>query len=161
MLPPIDAILVLIPDEDHVYLQNRSTFTLPRIKYRASVASRSDRVIDPILIFPAPLAAARTANWLTRGIRERKSLFVYSGGVVINQYIAVALRRAHYELLENGEGFYGSIPELAGVWAQSPTLEVCRDELKSALEDWLLFSLSRQVPIPVPDGIDLVIREVA
>ena len=89
------------------------------------------------------------------------SLFVYSGGVVINQYIAVALRRAHYELLENGEGFYGSIPELAGVWAQSSTLEVCRDELKLALEDWLLFSLSRQASIPVLDGIDLVVREVA
>ena len=80
---------------------------------------------------------------------------------MINQYIAVALRRAHYELLENGEGFYGSIPELAGVWAQSSTLEVCRDELKLALKDWLLFSLSRQAPIPVLDGIDLVVREVA
>jgi predicted RNase H-like HicB family nuclease len=80
---------------------------------------------------------------------------------VINQYIAVALRRAHYELLENGEGFYGSIPELAGVWAQASTLEECREELKAALEAWLLFSLSRQHPIPVIDGIDLAIREVA
>jgi hypothetical protein len=33
--------------------------------------------------------------------------------------------------------------------------------LKSALEDWLLFSLSRQNAIPVLDGIDLAIREVA
>ena len=80
---------------------------------------------------------------------------------MINQYIAVALRRAHYELLENGEGFYGSIPELTGVWAQAPTLEECREELKAALEDWLLFSLSRQHPIPVMDGIDLAVREVA
>lgn len=80
---------------------------------------------------------------------------------MINQYIAVALRRAHYELLENGEGFYGSIPQLPGVWAQAATLEDCREELKSALEDWLLFSLSRQHPIPVVDGVDLSIREVA
>lgn len=80
---------------------------------------------------------------------------------MINQYITVALRRAHYELLENGEGFYGSIPELQGVWAQSATLEECREELKSALEDWLLFSLARQSSIPVLDGIDLTIREVA
>ena len=95
----------------------------------------------------------------TQQLRETQARFsVYSGGVVINQYIAVALRRAHYELLENGEGFYGSIPELAGVWAQSLTLEECRDELKSALEDWLLFSLSRQGPIPVLKGIDLVVR---
>jgi predicted RNase H-like HicB family nuclease len=61
---------------------------------------------------------------------------------VISQYIAFALGRAHYELLEDGEGFYGSIPELAGVWAQAATLEECREELKSALEDWFLFSLS-------------------
>jgi len=80
---------------------------------------------------------------------------------VINQYITVALRRAHYELLENGEGFYGSIPELTGVWAQASTLEECREELKAALEDWLLFSLSRQQLIPVLDGIDLAVREVA
>ncbi len=80
---------------------------------------------------------------------------------MINQYIAVALRRAHYELLENGEGFYGSIPELMGVWAQAPSLEECREELKAALEDWLLFSLSGQHPIPVMDGVDLAVREVA
>ena len=88
-------------------------------------------------------------------------MFVYSRSVVINHYIAVALRRAHYELLENGEGFYGSIPELTGVWAQAATLEECRDELQAALEDWLLFSLSRQLPIPVIGGVDLAIREVA
>ena len=80
---------------------------------------------------------------------------------MINQYIAVALRRAHYELLENGEGFYGSISDLSGVWAQAATLEDCREELKAALEDWLLFSLSRQLPIPIMEGIDLAIREVA
>lgn len=85
----------------------------------------------------------------------------YISIVVINQYISVALRQAHYELLEYGEGFYGSIPELTGVWAQAATLEECRDELKAALEDWLLFSLSRQQPIPVMGGVDLTIREVA
>lgn len=57
------------------------------------------------------------------------------GGVVIGQYISVAMRRTHYEMLENDEGFYSSIPELAGVWAQAQTLEECREELKSALED--------------------------
>ncbi len=70
-------------------------------------------------------------------------------------------RRAHYELLENDEGFFGSIPQLTGVWAQAATLEECREELKSALEDWLLFSLSRHDPIPAMAGIDLEIREVA
>lgn len=86
---------------------------------------------------------------------------VYRIDVVINQYITVALQRAHYELLENDEGFYGSILELPGVWAQAFTLEQCQEELKSALEDWLLFSLSRQYQIPVIDGVDLTVREVA
>ena len=85
----------------------------------------------------------------------------HSRGAVINQYITAALRRAHYELLENGGGFYGSIPELTGVWGQASTLEQCRQELQEALEDWLLFSLARQLSIPVLDGVDLAIREVA
>lgn len=80
---------------------------------------------------------------------------------MISQYISVALRQAHYELLENSEGFYGPIPALQGVWAQASTLEQCRDELSSAVEDWLLFSLARQQEIPVLDGIDLTVREVA
>lgn len=81
--------------------------------------------------------------------------------VVLNKYIAAALRRAHYEILDGDEGFYGSIPELPGVWAQAATLEECREELSSALEDWLLFSLSRQQTIPEMDGIDLSVRVVA
>ena len=80
---------------------------------------------------------------------------------MISQYISVALRQAHYEVLEDGEGFHGSIPELSGVWAQASTLEECREALSGALEDWLLFSLTRQYPIPVLGGIDLAIREVA
>ena len=80
---------------------------------------------------------------------------------MINKYIAAALRHAHYEMLEGDEGFYGSIPLLPGVWAQATTLEACREELQSALEDWLLFSLARQQPIPVVEGIELTVREVA
>lgn len=81
------------------------------------------------------------------GTLQLLELSSYSRSVVISQYITVALRRAHYELLENAEGFYGSIPELTGVWAQAATLEECREGLQAALEDWLLFSLSRQYPI--------------
>ena len=80
---------------------------------------------------------------------------------MISRYIAEALGRAHYEILENDEGFYGSIPGFEGVWANTQTLEACREELKSALEDLLVFSLSRHLPIPCIDGIDLAVREVA
>jgi predicted RNase H-like HicB family nuclease len=67
---------------------------------------------------------------------------------------------AHYEPLEEG-GFFGSIPGLDGAWASGLTLEACRKELAEVLEDWLLFRLSRQMSIPVIQGIDLAIREVA
>ena len=54
-------------------------------------------------------------------------------------YIQAALDRAHYELIEDEEPFYGEVPELAGVWATGITLEACRNNLAEAIEDWLLF----------------------
>lgn len=66
--------------------------------------------------------------------------------------------KAHYQLLGDGEGFYGEIPGFQGLYAQADTLEACRDELASTLEDWLLFRISRNLPIPVLDGIDLAVR---
>jgi predicted RNase H-like HicB family nuclease len=68
---------------------------------------------------------------------------------------------AHYELLDEGEGFYGEIPGFHGVYAQATTLEACRKELASTLEDWLLFRISRRLAIPAAGGLDLTIREVA
>jgi predicted RNase H-like HicB family nuclease len=79
---------------------------------------------------------------------------------MLTKYIRAAMHRANYELLEEG-GFYGSIPGFEGVWADGQSLEDCREELEEVLEEWLLFRLSRQLPIPSVDGIDLVVREVA
>lgn len=76
---------------------------------------------------------------------------------MLTAYITAALHRASYELLPDNEQppYYGHIVSCDGVWASGPTLEACRTELLSALEDWLLFSLRRNLPIPVLDGIDL------
>jgi len=62
------------------------------------------------------------------------------------QYIQAALDRAHYEMIEDDEPFYGEVPELSGVWATGPTLEECRRNLADAIEDWLLFSVARGLP---------------
>jgi predicted RNase H-like HicB family nuclease len=62
--------------------------------------------------------------------------------------------------LKDGEGFYGDIPGFEGVYAQTETLEACREELASTLEDWLLFRISRQLPVPTAGGIELVIKEI-
>ncbi len=69
-------------------------------------------------------------------------------------YLQQALRHAKYELMENGR-FYGHIPELPGTWGEGATLEQCRDELLSVLEDWLMVALRFGDPLPVLDGIDL------
>ncbi len=64
------------------------------------------------------------------------------------------MHRATYELLGDGT-FYGEIPGFQGVWANAATLEACREELQSALEDWMLVRISDRLPLPVLDGIDL------
>jgi predicted RNase H-like HicB family nuclease len=79
---------------------------------------------------------------------------------MLTRFIGAAMEIAHYEAIEEG-GYFGSIPGLDGAWASGPTLEACRKELAEVLEDWLLFRLSRQMPVPVLQGIDLTIREVA
>jgi predicted RNase H-like HicB family nuclease len=77
---------------------------------------------------------------------------------MLTEYIDAAMRHARYEMFED-KTYYGEIPECNGVWANEATLEACRNDLRSALEDWLIFSLSKQLPIPVIDGIELAIHE--
>ena len=79
---------------------------------------------------------------------------------MVAKHLRAAMRGAKDELLERS-GYYGSIPGFEGVWADAVSLEECRDELEEVLEEWLLFRLSRQLPVPIIDGMDLVIREVA
>lgn len=45
---------------------------------------------------------------------------------MVTAYINAALRKAHYEILPDGEGYFGSIEGLQGVWAQADALEACR-----------------------------------
>lgn len=73
-------------------------------------------------------------------------------------YIQNAMRLAKYEILE-GRLYYGEIPGFAGVWAQEENLELCRDELQSALEDWLVLGLRMGHKLPVVAGIQLVPAE--
>ena len=80
---------------------------------------------------------------------------------MLTEYLKAAMAQAHYELLDGGEGFYGEIPGFQGVFAQAETLEACRDELASTLEDWLLFRISRNMAVPSIEGIELKVREVA
>ena len=76
-------------------------------------------------------------------------------------YMKVALKHAKYEILEDDNSFYGEIPECNGVYANSDTLEKCREELEEVLEEWLLFRIYKNLSIPIIDGVELKIQEVA
>ncbi|MBI2433937.1 MAG: type II toxin-antitoxin system HicB family antitoxin [Candidatus Hydrogenedentes bacterium] len=80
---------------------------------------------------------------------------------MLTAYIEAALRRAHYELLPENEGIFGSIEGLQGVWAHSETLETCREELREVLEEWIVLGLKMGHAIPPIDGIALEVQEVA
>lgn len=80
---------------------------------------------------------------------------------MLTKYIEAAMRHAEYEIIEDGNSFYGHIAGLDGLWANASTLEACRDELRSALEDWLLLGLAWNDTIPVADGIDLNVHAKA
>jgi len=78
---------------------------------------------------------------------------------VLTRYLAEALEHAHYEIIEDEEPYYGEIPELPGVWASGVTLEACRRNLAEVLEDWLLFSIAKSLPIPSIGGVSLNLPE--
>ena len=80
---------------------------------------------------------------------------------MIREYIAAAMKRARYEILSDKEGYYGEIPSFDGVYSNAPTLEACRTQLEEVLEEWLLLSVSKGLPIPVVDGLELKIKEPA
>jgi len=80
---------------------------------------------------------------------------------MLTEYVRAAMRRARYEIVEDDGSFYGEIPGFDGVWASDDTLEGCRDELAEALEGWIVLSLSKNLPLPVVDGVSLEISSTA
>ena len=76
---------------------------------------------------------------------------------MLTDYIRAAMHRATYEMLTDDGTFYGEIPGFQGVYANAATLEACRDELEEVLEEWLVLRLSRNLPLPTVDGIEITI----
>jgi len=80
---------------------------------------------------------------------------------MLSEYLLAALHKARYEILPDDGSYYGEIPGFDGVYANAPTLESCREELREVLEEWILFRVSRNLPLPVVDGRELTIRATA
>ena len=72
----------------------------------------------------------------------------------LSAYIEAALELARYDKLED-DSFAGEIPKLKGVVAFGRSLRECKNELRSALEDWILVGLQLHHRLPVLAGIDL------
>ena len=80
---------------------------------------------------------------------------------MLTEYIQAAMRRAKYELLEDDEGFVGTIDQCPGLIGHGETLEACREDLAGALEAWLLVGVWHHHELPVIDGISLKVESVA
>lgn len=79
---------------------------------------------------------------------------------MFSAYVDKAMHRAIYESVEDGT-FFGSIPGFQGLWANGPTIEDCREELKTTLEDWLILGLwMNDDEIPRLGKLDIVPRKL-
>lgn len=77
---------------------------------------------------------------------------------MLQKYIQRALEQSQYKLLEDGTWF-AEIPGFEGVWANSNTVENCRNELIEVLEEWIIFKFQDGDHIPVVNGIDINIKK--
>ena len=80
---------------------------------------------------------------------------------MISEYLNAAMHLAKYELLPNDKLYYGEIEDFKGLYASAANLESCRDELMSTLEDWILFSIHKNLPLPTINNINLQIKDLA
>lgn len=85
-----------------------------------------------------------------------------AGEKMLTEYIQKAMENAHYEIIEDEGTFWGEIPGFQGVWAKAGTVEKCRESLREALEDWIIFRLRNNLELPVIDELNLnIIEQVA
>ncbi len=74
--------------------------------------------------------------------------------MTLSSYIKAAMRQAEFEALPDGN-IYGHIEGFEGVWASARSVAACRRELQEVLEEWMLFRLKHNLPLPVVAEIDL------
>jgi predicted RNase H-like HicB family nuclease len=79
---------------------------------------------------------------------------------MLTDYIRAAMHHATYEILEDSS-FYGEIPGFQGVYANTSSLETCREELQEVLEGWIMLGLRLGHELPSVDGIELKVMQEA
>ncbi len=76
------------------------------------------------------------------------------------EYIQGALEDAEYKKLDDGT-WYSEIPGFEGIWSNGTSVEECRKELIEVFEEWLILKLKDGDAVPVVNGIDINIKEMA
>ena len=79
---------------------------------------------------------------------------------MITRYVARALDRAQYRLLDDGT-FAATVRGLRGVIATGATLEACRGDLAEVIEEWVLVRVARGLAIPALDGATIRVRRAS
>jgi len=64
------------------------------------------------------------------------------------EYIAAALRRAEYKIIESDDPVFVSVHGLNGAWATGKTVEEARAELIEVIEEWLVLGIKLGHTIP-------------
>ncbi|ABW26182.1 type II toxin-antitoxin system HicB family antitoxin [Acaryochloris marina] len=77
----------------------------------------------------------------------------------MSNYIRAVMSRATYTAAADGST-YGEIPGFEKVSARADTLEQCRHDLVESLEEWIFSRVTRQLPVPIIDGIQLPTKEM-
>ena len=80
---------------------------------------------------------------------------------MLMKYIRKAMEQANYEILTDDGSFYGEISKCPGVYANANSLEKCRNELEEILEEWLLFRIYKNLPVPEIGGVEIKIKKEA
>jgi len=79
---------------------------------------------------------------------------------MIIEYCQKAMDKADYKKLED-DTWFAEVPGLRGVWANGKTVEKCRKELVTVLEEWIILKLRDDDPIPEIDGFTIQIKQSA
>lgn len=77
---------------------------------------------------------------------------------MLTAYIATALRRARYEVVDDNE-FCATVPGLRGVIATAKTVEQCRTQLAEVIEAWVLVRISRGLRVPALGGATVQVKK--
>lgn len=79
---------------------------------------------------------------------------------MVSQYVATALERAQYQLLNDGS-FAATVRGLRGVIATGAILEAYRRELAEVVEEWVFVRVARGLAVPALGKAVVTVRRAS